>query len=147
MDFSGIKQKIENIEYSWKNPQMLLVLIPGVSLVIQKIQLTNVLPLMNNPTQQNVAQANVQTRKFLNVCKWHLGGAIIQAIVTATALASISTINTFAILLLSSLTLLAVSQMIYTIIKDIKNPATIYEFNPNGTVKKMTTQSACSFFA
>lgn len=64
MSLSSIKQKLENIDYAWTKPQTYLVLVPGLSLVIQKIQLANTLPLMNDVNQQNVAQADAKSKKI-----------------------------------------------------------------------------------
>lgn len=50
MSLSTIKQTIENIDYAWTNPLSYTVLIPGLSLIIQKIQFDKLLPLNDNIT-------------------------------------------------------------------------------------------------
>lgn len=85
MNFSGIKQSLANIDYSLNKAQTYLVLVPGLSLVIRKIQLANVLPLINNvlPNQmQNfaLAPADTSSRKFARICGSHLLGSTIQLI-------------------------------------------------------------------
>ena len=47
MNFSNVRQSLENIDYAWTKPQTYLVLVPGLSLIIQKIQLANTLPFQS----------------------------------------------------------------------------------------------------
>jgi hypothetical protein len=77
MSFSGIGQNLEKIDYAWTKPQTYLVLVPGLSLIVQKIQLASALPLTNPVTQENVEQANAKSMKFAKICKWHLRGCSI----------------------------------------------------------------------
>ena len=47
VSISGIKQAIEdNIDYSWTKPQTYLVLVPVISLIIQRIKFSKALPLI-----------------------------------------------------------------------------------------------------
>ena len=140
MSFSGIRQSLESIDYAWFKPQTYLVLVPGLSLIIQKVQLANTLPLINNVTQQNVAQADAKSRKFGNICKWHLRGSMIQIA------ASVIAIKVFAVPLFSLLAILATYELVDTLIKSLRNSITLYEFHPNGTIKSMTSTSACNIF-
>jgi hypothetical protein len=140
MSFSGIRQNLENIDYAWTKPQTYLVLVPGLSLIVQKIQLANTLPLINNITQQNIAQADAKSRKFANICKWHLRGSMIQ--ITASIIA----IKVFAVPLFSLVAILATYELVDTLIKSLRNSITLYEFHPNGIIKSMTSTRACNIF-
>ena len=140
MSFSGIRQGLESIDYAWVKPQTYLVLVPGLSLIIQKVQLANTLPLINNVTQQNVAQVDAKSRKFANICKWHLRGSMIQIA------ASVIAIKVFAVPLFSLLAILASYELVDTLIKSLRNSIKLYEFHPNGNIKSMTSTSACNIF-
>ncbi len=90
MNFSGIRQSLENIDYAWNKPQTYLVLVPGLSLIIKNIQLAEVLPLppINNViliSPNEAIQLEASSRKFATICKWHFGGSIIQMIACAVA--------------------------------------------------------------
>lgn len=142
MNISNIKQKLESVDYVWTKPQTYLVFIPGISLVIQKIQLANTLPLINNnlTTLQNVAQADAKSRKFANICKWHLRGSMVQI------LASVIAIKFFAVPIFLLLAILATYELADTLIKSLKNSITFYELYPNGSIKSKTSPSACTIF-
>lgn len=140
MNFLNIKQNLENIDYAWTQPKTYLILVPGLSLIIQKIQLASTLPLINNVTQQNMAQADAKSRKFANICKWHLRGSMIQIA------ASIIAIKIFSVPLFSLLAILATCELADTLIKSLNNSITLYEFLPNGNIKSMTCTSACNIF-
>lgn len=134
MNFSKIRQNLENIDYAWTKPQTYLVLVPGLSLIIQKIQLANTLPLIDNVTEQ------AKSRKFANICKWHLRGSMIQ--ITASIIA----IKVFAVPLFSLLAILATYELVDTLMKSLRNSITLYEFYPNGNIKIMRKMSACNIF-
>jgi hypothetical protein len=142
MNFESIKQNLANIDYAWNKLETYVVFIPGLSLVVQKIQLAAVLPWINgeviNP--QNADQANLKSRKFLNICKWHLRGSMVQIMVSLIA------IKLFALPTFSWVSLLATYEMVDTLAKGIINRVTLYEFYPSGKLKKMTSVSACNIF-
>lgn len=140
MNFADIRQQLADIDYAWTKPQTYLVFIPGLSLMIQKIQFANTLPLITNVTQHNVVQADAKSRKFANICKWHLRGSLIQIIATILA------VKTFAVPLFSTLAIIATYELIDTFIRSLKNSVTFYEFFPNGSIKNQATFSACNIF-
>jgi hypothetical protein len=140
MNFSDIRQSLENIDYAWAKSQTYLVFVPGLSLIIQKIQLANTLPLINNVTQQNMTQADEKLRKFANICKWHLRGSMTQIA------ASVIAIKVFAIPLFSLLAILATYELVDTLVKSLRNSITLYEFHQNGIIKSVTSTSACNIF-
>ena len=154
MNLSNIRTQLENISYEWKKPQTYLVLVPGLSLIIQKIQLSSTLPLINKftqqkandtlplihkVTQQNADEENSNSRKFANICKWHLRGSMIQIVV------SIIAIKVLASPIFALITLLAAYEMADTLIKSLKHHVTYYKFYPNGNLQ-VTTESACNIF-
>ena len=140
MSFSGVRQSLEKIDYAWTKPQTYLVLVPGLSLIIQKIQLANTLPLINDVTLEGMSQADAKSRKFANICKWHLRGSMIQIA------ASVIAIKIFAVPLFSLLAILATYELVDTLIKSLRNSITLYEFHPNGRVKSITSMSASNIF-
>lgn len=146
MNFSTIRQGLENIDYAWTEPKTYLVFVPGLSLLIQKIQLANTLPLIQSVTQENVIQADLESRKFANICKWHLRGSMIQIIVGSILITSAIAIQMFTIPLFSLLTILATYEMVDTFVKGFKNSVTFYEFYPNGNIKSATNTIACTIF-
>ena len=130
MSFSIIKQSLERIDYAWFKPQTYLVLVPGLSLIIQKVQLANTLPLITDVNQSNVVQADAKSRQFVNICKWHWAGSMIQIAV------SIIAIQAFATPLFLLLAILATCELAYTLINSLRNRVTLYEFHPNGKIKR-----------
>ncbi len=98
MVFSRIQQSINNIDYAWNKPQSYLALIPGISLLIQKIQLAKILPLINNmhppkiddsSQEKGISKDEGIVRKYSNLSKWHVRGSLISLI------ASIALINIY----------------------------------------------------
>lgn len=139
MYFSGIKQSLESIDYAWFKPQTYFVLIPVLSLIIRKIQLANILPLNLPVTPQNIDQINAKSRRFANICKWHLRGSMIQMA------ASIIAIKVFAAPLFSLLALPAIYELVDILIKSHRNSIAIYELEENGAIK-MRSRSTYNIF-
>jgi len=137
MSFSIIKQSLERIDYAWFKPQIYLVLVPGLSLIIQKVQLANTLPLLitEATTQSNVAQVYAKSRQFANICKWHLAGSLVQIAVSIIAIVA------FATPLFLLLGILATCELAYTLINSIRNRVILYEFHPNGKIKRVFTEN------
>jgi hypothetical protein len=54
--------------------------VPGLSLLIQKIQLSNLLPLGDYNSNKFI-EADLGARKFVKLCKWHLRGSMIQILI------------------------------------------------------------------
>lgn len=146
MNLSSIGQYLQNIDYSWTKPKTYLVIVPGISLIIQKIQLANILPLISeilekHPTmQQSSIQVDGVSRKFANICKWHLRGSMIQIMVCLIAM------KIFAAPMFLSLGILAGYEMVDTLIKSLRNTVIFYEFYPNGNVKNITYSNAYNIF-
>lgn len=84
MNFSSIRQSIEAIDYSWTNPQTCMVLIPGLSLLIQKVQMAKAIPMLHNAMQSGHGKVPA-VNKFLNICIWHLKGSAVQAAICSVA--------------------------------------------------------------
>ena len=145
MDFSNIRQSLENIDYSWTKPQTYLVFVPGLSLLIQKIQLASTLPLIDdaNVTPQNMQEAAAKSRKFTDICKWHLRGSMIQMIAAVIA-TKVFVARLFP--LIAIFAALAAFEMVDTISQGIKNKPTLYEFHPNGAIKSKTNASPINIF-
>lgn len=138
--FLNFKRNLEHIDYMWTKPQTYLVFVPGLSLIIQDIQLSCTLPLIKKVTSQNVDQANAKARKFSQICKWHLGGSIVQLS------ASIIAVKTFAVLFFSITYLLASYELINTVLICLKNSIVYYEFDRYGNPKKIAHKSAFGVF-
>lgn len=138
--FSNIRQNLENIDYSWNKPQTYLVFVPGLSLIIQKIQFSKVLPLIDDVTPSNIQEAASKSKKFTEICKWHLRGSLIQLTVALIA------IHIFAIPFFSLIVIFAGCELIDTIFHCLKNNPILYEFHANGAVKKKISVSALNIF-
>lgn len=137
MNISSIRQSLENIDYKWNNPKTYLVLVPGISLLIQKIQLSKILPL--NPADQILKP--LKSLKFVDICKCHLRGSLIQM------MASVIAVKVFALPLFSIIGIVATYELINTAILGLKNPVTIYDFHKdNCTVKRSTIINPCNIF-
>ena len=78
MNISNIRQNIENIEYAWNKPASYLVLVPGLSLLIQKIQFAN---------YKEGHPPEVES-KFFNICRWHVRGALVKVAIAVGLLAA-----------------------------------------------------------
>ncbi len=132
-NFAGI----QDIDYKWTNPKTYVVLVPVLSLIVQKVQLSNLLPLPKSDDQKKLDAAS---RKFCDVCKWHLRGSMVQT------LAAIIAIKFYGKNAFAWLGALAAYEMADTAWKGLKNPGTIYEFYPNGSVKRQESANACNIF-
>ena len=142
MALLNIVQNLKNIDYAWTKPQAYVVFIPGLSLLVQKIQLASVLPLSQDAiTPENAARMDVESRRFANICKWHLRGSMAQLMIAAIA-SKILLVSPFSLFLVS----LTTYEMLDTLVKSIKNPICLFKFYPNGGVKAMTLTNACSIF-
>jgi hypothetical protein len=140
MNLSNIKQDLASIDYSWKKPQTYLVFVPGLSIVIQKIQFANVLPLIQDMTSENLPEAAAKAERFLDICTWHGRGSLVQ--LTASILA----VNFLSSSIFLLIALLPLYELANTFFKAFTNPVTLFEFHQNGTVKSMTKQTALSIF-
>ncbi len=103
MILSSLRQSIENINYAWNKPQSYLVLIPGISLLVQKIQLAKILPsiekmrppIIDDRNQDdNVSEDEVIVKKYSNISKWHVKGSL-MSLIGSIALISINPLATF----------------------------------------------------
>lgn len=131
------------MDYAWNKPETYLVLVPGVSLLIQKIQFANLLPLpsLTKITPQKASEANEKSMKFVKICKWHLRGSMAQI------LASVMAVHLFAAPIFAAITLtLASLGVLYTVSKAGKQTAVVCEFFPNGKVKNISMESALRIF-
>jgi hypothetical protein len=139
IDFSSIRKKIENIDYGWTKPQTYLILVPGLSILIQKIQIASTLPLP--PSAETSPEAIAKSRKFADICKWHLRGSLAQMVVLAI------TVNCLAIPFLSLLMLLPIYELVDITLKSLKNRVTITDLDPTtGRPKNMYNATAFTIF-
>lgn len=140
MAVQNIRQKLESIDYSVKNLSTYLVFVPGLSLLIQKVQTAKTLPLPAvtsfnfDPLQQE------KSTRFAAICKWSLRGSMTQAIVCMVAF------SVFQMPIFGLLALVAGYEMIDTIRLAIQNTVTKYELNENGSLKGMTLSTPLSVF-
>lgn len=83
LDCASIRQKIANIEYGF-NPASLVVLVPGLSLIVQKIQSSQLLDTLranySEPAQASALLASREYAKLDTVFKYHVTGSFIQTI-------------------------------------------------------------------
>lgn len=143
MVLSNITQSLKNIDYDWTKPQTYFVFIPGLSLLVQKIQLASVLPLINDViTPENAVQLNAESRKFANICKWHLRGSMTQLLIAAIASKVLLAAPFFSLFFLS----LTIYEMLDTLITSLRNRINLVEFYPNGNIQRVTFTSACNVF-
>lgn len=84
INFHTIKQNIIDMEYGWKKPQSLIILVPGLSLIFQKIQTSHLLNILKETYQtsdQSSALINSREYKKLDsIYQWHVLGSLIQTI-------------------------------------------------------------------
>lgn len=133
MILSKLTQSIQSIDYDWKKPQTYLVFIPGLSLLIQKVQMAHILPLSNEEvTGENAARLNAQTKRFVQICKWHYGGSMTQLIIAIIA-SKILLASPFA----PFFVLLTTYEFLDTWIKGLRNGIHVTEFYPDGRVKRL----------
>lgn len=142
MVFSSVTQSLRNIDYDWTKPQTYFVFIPGLSLLVQKIQLASALPLSNDPiTPENAVRLDAESRKFANICKWHLRGSMTQLAIAAIVAKTLLTVP-FSLFFVS----LTAYEMLDTLITSLRNRIQLFEFYPNGNIKSITFISACNIF-
>lgn len=139
MNLSSIRQSIESINYSWTNPLTSLVLIPGVSLLINRVQLAKVVPMLMT-AKHSIQEEAAASNKFLNICKWHFRGSAIQTVVCFVAF------KIFANQLLLLLSVFALMEFAGTAATALKHRITLVELDAQGNVKKLTNVSALRFF-
>jgi hypothetical protein len=141
MDLTNIKNYVCDKEYAWNEPHTYLLLVPGVSLVLQKMQFSEALPLTFNKMQhQYPLTTNNESRKFANICKWHLRGSMTQLIICIIA------VKAFSLPLFSLLAILATYEMVDTLYKGLANRITLYEFNEDRSIKSLRSTSMPSIF-
>lgn len=136
MNLTSIKNSLENIDYSLKDPKTYLIFVPGLSLMIQKIQVDKILPIEDSLTPQ---EKDIRGRQFLNICKWSLRSSLFQLVAVAAA------VNLFANPLFGLMSLLVCYQLGYTAYLSRTN-VTCYEFFPNGNIKQQVTTSPFNLF-
>lgn len=145
MNLSNIKQSLEKIDYAWNKPHTYLVLIPGLSLYIEKIQLAITVPLVESYTQEERdVLIDIHSRKFDNITKWHLRGSLIQILASVAAIKILSHPLFRQIALVAGC--LAFCEVLYTSFYRFKIPVTLYEFYPNGQVKSISSTRAPNIF-
>jgi hypothetical protein len=136
MSLSGIKTNMQKLDYSWSNPAAYSVVIPGLSLIVQKVQLYNLLPMMTDVKPHNFIKADMQARQFMKVCDWHMAGSMVQIIATAFL------VNYFAIPMLALIAVPAVYEFLDTAIKRLRNRIVIYQLP---VTKGIPTTQSCIF--
>src|SRR5438128_663791 len=77
---NSVKEKIENMDYNWNSPSTYLTMVPGVAIIVQKIQFAKLLPFDTNLNNPNHRSENEKAKKFLKVCKWNLRGSMFQTL-------------------------------------------------------------------
>lgn len=82
MDLTSIKNSLGSIDYSLKDPKTYLIFVPGLSLVIQKIQVDKILPIDDSLTFK---EKDIRGRQFLTICKWSLRSSLFQLVAVAAA--------------------------------------------------------------
>jgi hypothetical protein len=144
MNLSSLRKNLENFDYRGNSLKTYLVFVPVLSLIIQKIQLANILPLpsilnFDERTQQEWVQINSRSRKFALICKWHFGVSVIQAI--AAAVLAITKVAPLVSILLG---LTAAYAMGSILVKAFKNTTAICEFHSDGSFKAVKLGSIFS---
>jgi len=137
MTFNNIRDNVKNMDYSWKTMSTYIVLVPGLSLIVQKIQMANLLPLSQKLDKR---ADDKQCRKFANVCKWHLRGSMVQMV---AVIAAVKVLATPIFLLIACA---AAYECADILIKSLHNKIRLYEFHANGSLKRMEFCSACNIF-
>ena len=89
----NIKQYICEMDYNYKNPMSYVaVSIPGLSLVIEKIQISNLyVSKIAKDITENVSAivfSQSENKKISHIACWHLAGNIVQ-LIAVVALASL----------------------------------------------------------
>lgn len=86
---NAIRQNIISMEYGFTKPKSLVVLIPVVSLIFQKIQVSEHMLTLNtasNTSYEYWAVDNPQHLKLDSIYKWHGIGSLIQTIILVSLL-------------------------------------------------------------
>lgn len=132
----NVRNKIESIDYDWTKLHTYAVFIPGLSLLIQKIQLANLLPFeppsLKDVSLENVAMLSTKQNRFIAICRWHYIGSITQCI------SCIIAVQFFVHPLFSLIAACACYELGDTTVNGLKNSVTLFDFYPNGGVKNMT---------
>jgi hypothetical protein len=78
--FDAAREKIANLEYSWKNPAAYVVFVPGISLIVEKIKLADLkIPSFDsNKTIQDVTGFEEENKKLISLFRGHLIGSLSQ---------------------------------------------------------------------
>lgn len=137
------------MSYRWDCPATYLVFVPGLSLLIQKIQMKAVLPLPPFPKLNEAAtfiegskRLDLASRKFINICKWHLRGSFVQAFI----LLSLANKTKKIALPILAIGISIFYELLDTTHKALKNKPAIYEFSTAGNIKNMFLVSAFNIF-
>jgi hypothetical protein len=117
MGFS-IVSSLANIDSRWSEPKTYLLLVPGLSLLIHRIDLVNTL-LLTTPTLDNLSEANQNSERFANCCKWHLRGSLTQIAIASLAMVVFKTPSC------GILGLVGIFEVANTVFQGVKNPLTI----------------------
>ncbi len=119
MSFEGIKRSFESMDYAqWASPATLIVFVPGLSSVAQKIQMAHLLPLPP-VTLENRQQVFDQALKVPRIIMWHLFGSVVQGIAWTIAM------KITALPLFSIMSVLAVCELGYTVYNLLKYPGVV----------------------
>ena len=138
VSISGIKQAIEkNIDYSWTKPQTYLVLVPVISLIIQKVKFAKEFNLINS---DNNKEKSIVSKDFANICKWHLRGSMMQMIVAIVALVFSAVNPIFALI-----AIISAYEALSTVYNGFGNQVTLHTVHPDGSYS-LDTRSPISIF-
>lgn len=125
------RQTVASMSYQWYRPATYLVFVPGLSLLIQKIQMRAMLPLMpanfslQKQNQELIRTADSQARKFITVCKWHLVGSLLQILMVRRTAMKIQRFR-LPILVMGAI---ATFELLDTAYKAFKIRVTIFDFD------------------
>lgn len=134
------RQRLENIDYSPRSLSTYLVFVPGLSHLIQKVQLAKTLPLPPININFDPVQHEKSTR-LANICKWSLRGSMTQSLICTIAFAI------FQSPIFALLGLLALFEMFDTMGIAFKNTVTEYQFDEEGVYTGgMTLRSPFNVF-
>jgi len=143
MSLSAIGQRLEDIDYSPNKPSTYLVFVPVLSLLIQKIQLDRIqaFPHVVSITQQNVHNANANTKHYTNICKWHLTGSTTQMLALALAVSLFA--NSWFPWRMLPFFLASSHELMFSLLLSMDR-VPFYEFPQNGNRGKKIIASACT---
>ena len=141
---SYISQLANNMDYKWNNPKTYAIFVPGLSLAIQIIQTSNILPKHKAAADKQLSfslflvSSAAAVLKIRRICRFNCLGALAQMTASSVALFVLS--NPFMILVAASCSLLSTYQFAHITYEAlVKMKLTIQ--NPNGSSK-----SANGFF-